>query len=885
MYIFFQKLVQPLSLFYPAFIFCILSCILPSIGYTQDILDKEISIDWNNISYQEAIEDINHKNGITFIYSADYLPTQRITLKLDHQTLRLILTEMFLSTNISYQVFANEIVLSNQPKKTKKYILNGKITDSSTGEELIGVNIWVKSLNSGASSNSYGFYSLPLPEGVYELQISYLGFKVFQKKVGLNRNQRLDFALEPYETQLEEITVTGKTHFENRNVEKLQMSSFSLSAKEIKQVPSLMGENDVIKTIQLLPGVQSGNEGSVGFFVRGGGADQNLILIDEAPVLNPSHFYGIFSIFNPAIIKDVEFSKGGISSKYGGRLSSVLDVRLKEGNYKKFGFSGGIGSISTNLLIEGPINKGKGSYVFAGRRTYADLLVKSIPNQNISGNSLYFYDFNGKIDYKFNQKNKVSISSYFGNDKFGFQDFYGVNWGNQTISARWNHIFSPKLFSNLTLYTSFFRTKSLVNLVENFGYRTKYNVRNIGAKYNFSYYINAKNFLDFGIDLNHHRYFFGEIVPLIKNSVINEEFIEPSYGIESGVYLSYTTELASKVGVNIGLRYSRFDNKGPGIGYIYDTEDVISPETSVNNIVDSVFYERKDYYNFYHGLEPRLSVRYLIDEQHAIKLSYNRTRQYVHQLSNTNVPSPIDMWAPVNKYIKPQIADQVALGLFRNFGGNMYEASIEAYYKLMQNQIDFKPLANLLLNNHLETEILSGNGKSMGLEFFLKKNKGKFTGWLSYTHSKAEREIFGINGNLPYPTSFDRLHDFSIFTNYRPNNFINISANWNYSSGQAYTFPVGKYEKDGFIVPFYTSRNGFRLPSVHRLDLSITFYRRMSPEHKNESSFNFSIYNVYNRKNTYAYIFRQSEVDRTKTEAVKLYLFTILPSFTYNFKF
>ncbi|MBT32288.1 MAG: hypothetical protein CMO01_21710 [Thalassobius sp.] len=869
-----------LILIIQAFILSLITC-----SYTlqaQNILDRTASIQLNTSDQNTAIKLIEKQYNTTIIYSSDILPDITYQANFKSISLNELFKHFYDGKNITWKEKNNSIVLA---KSQQFYTLNGKITDIESGEELIGVGMLIKGTATGVTSNLYGFYSLTLPKGKYNLYISYLGYNIKEKTINLDHNQRIDFTLKPNNFQLEEILVTDKESEEDLNISGLQTGTFSLKKNIAKQMPSFFGENDPIKALHLLPGVQSGTEGSTGLFVRGGGADQNLILIDEAPVLNPSHFFNFFSIFNTDILKEIDFSKGAMPAMYGTRLSSVLDVRMREGNYHDFGVSGGIGTLSTKIAAEGPIKKGSSSFIVSGRRTYTDLFVKAVPNNSLNANALYFYDLNLKLDAKLSKKNKISLSSYLGRDRFGFSDIYDVTWGNQTASLRWNSIISKKLFLNSTAYWSFFRTRSNVGLQEEFAYSSRYNVRQYGFKQNMSWYIDPNHQVDFGYDVSRQRFFFGEIQPLTENSLINPRQISPSYTRELAAYVSYQQEIADKLAIVFGIRYSQYDNTGKGVLYIYDTDDVVSESTTTDNIIDTVEYKRGERYNTFSGLEPRVSLRYFLTSKSSIKMAYHRTRQYINLLSNTNVPSPVDMWAPVNPYIEPQIGDQYSIGYFRNFKNNTYEFSLEGYYKNMRNQIDFKPQANLLLNDHLETEILKGDARAYGMELFFRKKKGQFTGWISYTLSKAVRDIPGINNDNPYPTSYDRRHNISIVSNYKVNKHVDISANWVFSSGIAYSFPVGKYEKDQFIVPYYTSRNGFRLPPVHRLDVSATFYRKMSADMKNESSFNFSIYNLYSRKNTYAYIFRQSDEDRTKTEAVKLYLFTLLPSFTYNFKF
>lgn len=845
----------------------------------QGVLQRKVTGEWEQASCRQVLEDLRVQTKVNFIYGHSYLPDTTYSFAFRSATLGHVLKQVLEGTCLEYLVLGNEIVL--RKKEEERYTLSGKVVDAVTGEELTGVAIFARKLKKGTVTNIFGLFSLTLPAGDYLLEVSSIGYQTRQLEVALKVEQRLDLQLQPTDLQLEEVLVTGNR--EETYVEQLQVHSLKLSPELTRQVPAFLGEADVVKTLQLLPGVQSGSEGNAGFFVRGGGADQNLVLIDGAPVFSSSHF-GFFSVFNPDIVKSIEFSRGSIPAHFGGRLSSVLSVNMREGNQQNFSFSGGIGSLSTRATVEGPLLKGKASFLLSGRRTYADLLFNSLPNDDLAVNRLYFYDLNAKLDYRPDQNNRLSLSLYNGRDQLGYKDFFNTSWGNQAGSLRWSHIFNPRIFSNLTLYTSYFRARSTVNLQEAFSYFTRYNLRNIGLKQIFNYYPGPDLELDFGVEFNYHRFFYGEIQPLAPNSIVQEEALQPGYAVESAVFGSMDLNLTDRLKAYAGLRYSRFDNLGPARVNLYNIPDGSSGFEEAF-IVDSLLYRSGEIVNTWEGLEPRLALRYLVASSTSLKASYSKTRQYINQLSNTNTPSPVDMWAPANRYIRPQIGDQFSLGVFKSFMDGKVEGSLEGYYKLMQNQTEFKPLASLVLNNNLETELLQGNGTSYGVELLLRKLKGKTTGWVSYTLSRSELEVNGINFNRPYPASFDRRHNMAVVLNYRANPQLQVAANWVYSSGVAYTFPVGKYEKNGLLVPFYTSRNDFRLPPVHRLDLSVTFFRKMKPDSKNESSFNFSVYNAYYRKNTYAYIFRQSRADSSRTEVVKLYLFAIIPSFTYNFKF
>ncbi|GAB4330302.1 MAG: TonB-dependent receptor [Flammeovirgaceae bacterium] len=850
----------------------------------EDFSNKRLSIKFDSVSLPEALDKLGRRTGMVMFYSADLLPKNKIiNANYTKLPLTFVLQDLLIGTGMEFNIEGRDIIIK---KSDVKFTVRGRVADMETGEDLLGATIIHSATGAGLITNQYGFYSITLPSGANSLSFSYVGYKTEEFIFKLMSDTTINILLEPQDKILDEVVVYAENN-QYANLQKLE-SSFKLNADFVRDAPAFLGEEDLIKAFQLLPGIQSGVEGQSGLFIRGGGGDQNLILMDDAPIFAVSHIFGLFSVFNPDVVKDVEIFKGGISAKYGGRLSSVVDVKLKEGNKNQRVVSGSLGSIASRLTIEQPLSKnGKGACVISGRRSYMDLLLKAIPdNEEIFTNSLYFYDANLKANYLFNDRNKLSVSAYLGRDVTGVPKVLSNSWGNEAISVRWNHVYNPKLFSNATAYLTHFSAKSLVNFVEKYGYSTRYSLRNFGLKNDLSYYPNPNLKIDFGGEVVYHRYLFGEIIPYLKEgSSIEPRSLKPFYAFENSFYAHADYNFNDRILLSAGLRYSYFAHIGKGKKYIYNIDDVISPESSEENIVGEKNYNTAESIHSYRGLEPRVSLRFLVKKNSAIKISYNRTRQYLHQLSTTNTPSPYDMWTPVNSYIKPQIADQIALGFFHNFQENVWETSIEGFYKEMMNQIDFKPAAQLILNDHLETEILKGTGKAYGLEILFKKQKGKTTGWISYYLARTEKKINGINQNKAYPTSFDRLHNFSFVINHQFDKRVTLSANWVFSSGVAYTFPVAKYEQDGFLIPYYTDRNSYRLPSNHRLDLSLTFFRSMTPDKKNESSFNFSIYNVYARKNTYAYIFRQNKDDRTKTEAVKLYLFSIIPSFTYHFKF
>jgi len=754
----------------------------------------------------------------------------------------------------------------------EKATISGSITDVETGEELIGATVLVKELGSGTVANVYGFYSLTLPKGSYTIEYGYIGYITKTETIDLQADQLINLEMQPKGINIGTFEVVDERT--NENVESVEMSSTNLQMEAIKKIPALMGEVDVIKAIQMLPGVQTVGEGSSGFYVRGGGVDQNLILLDEAPVYNASHLLGFFSVFNSDAIKDVQLYKGGIPAEYGGRLSSVLDIRMKEGNSKGFHGSGGLGTISSRLMLEAPIAKKKGSFMIAGRRTYADVFLKLHPDTNIRKNKLYFYDLNLKANYKINDNNRVFLSGYFGRDVFGFGDEFGMNWGNQTATVRWNHVYTPKLFSNLTLiYSNFDYFLGSEDGAQAFSWNS--DIKDYTAKLDFSYFPSPKHTLRFGALSTYHNFNPGLVKGEGDETIFSQLQVPKSNAIESGLYVSNEHKISKRFSARYGLRWSVFQNVGPTTIYTFDDEF---------NATDTTDYASGDFYNTFQGLEPRVSMRYSMSDNSSIKASYNRTRQYVHLASNSTSSSPLDIWFPSSPNVKPQIADQVAAGYFLNLKDNSYELSAEMYYKWMKNSIDFKNHAQLLLNPQLEGELRFGNARAYGLELMVRKQEGKLSGWVSYTLARTERRIPEIDPDW-YPTKYDKTHDISVVASYQLNEQWSFGGAWVYSTGAAVTLPTGRFEYQGVIVPVYSTRNGERMPSFHRLDLSATWDFKQKEGKKWDGELVFSVYNAYMRKNAFQINFREDPDNAGQTIAEKTYLFGIVPAITYNFKF
>ncbi|GGE54023.1 TonB-dependent receptor-like protein [Pedobacter psychrotolerans] len=752
-----------------------------------------------------------------------------------------------------------------------KFTLSGTIRDGSSGETLIGATVKISGpANAGTLTNNYGYFALTQTEGTYTVTISYTGFVPITKSINLNKDTKLNEELKST-NDLAEVTVNANNR-KNENVKSAQMGLERIDMKSLNSIPVLLGEKDVLKTIQLLPGVKSGGEGNTGFYVRGGAADQNLIILDEAVVYNSSHLLGFFSTFNADAIKDVSLYKGGMPAQYGGRLSSVLDVKMDDGNNKEFKFQGGIGLIASRLKAEGPIVKDRGSFMVSFRRTYIDLFLRASPDSSINGSTLNFYDINAKANYKINDKNTIYISGYFGKDNIGVKDLFENNWGNVTTTIRLNHIFNDRLFSNTSLiYNNYNYTVKLLNDVTNF--KATSLVRDFNFKEDFQYFSNQHT-LRFGLNATHHRISPIDITTTSEESQVNPLAQEKRYGLESAAYVSDEWAVNDKLNFLYGVRLAAFSLLGPGNFSEYDAEGNINQTDQVSN---GKFY--KNYFN----LEPRFSVSYLFNERNSVKASYNRNTQNIHILTNATSSSPTDQYVLSSNNIKPEIADQVALGYFKNLDENNYELSGEVYYKWMQNQIDYKNAAQLLANSNVESELLYGTGRAYGLELFFKKKFGKLNGWVGYTLSRTERKFAQLNNGNYFPARQDRTHDVSVVGIYNLNQRWTFSSSFIYSTGNAVTFPAGKYVVGGQTVYYYTERNAGRMPYNMRLDLSATLEGKRKGRF--QSSWNFGVYNALNRKNPYSIEFINDPNEPGKTAAEQTSLFGIIPSITWNFKF
>ena len=778
--------------------------------------------------------------------------------------------------------FASLLLIISSFVHAQDYTINGYVKDAANGEAMFGATVFIKELGAGQVTNAYGFYSVTIPKGVYNIEFRFTGYETLVKSIDLTKNERIDIELKEAELELEEVVVTAEA--ENANVTTVEMSVERLDIKTIQRMPALLGEVDVIRSIQLLPGVSTVGEGASGFNVRGGSVGQNLVLLDQAPVYNSSHLFGLFSVFNPDAVSDVELYKGGIPAQFGGRISSILDVKMKEGNVKNFEGSGGVGLIFSRLAIEAPIVKDKASFILAARRSYIDVLAAPLLNDE----TLFFYDLTAKANYDIDERNKIFLSGYFGRDRFEFDANQGFSWGNQTSTLRWNHLINDRLFLNLTgIYSNYDYQLSFADRdTDSFSWDSA--IETINFKPEFTYFINPKNELTFGLDVVNYNFAPADAIA-VSGGEGTDIGLENKHGFEASVFVANKQEINSKVSLEYGLRFSSFFYLGPT--EIFEFGD--APAGERRPVIGQTDVEGNDVIEDFFNLEPRISFRYQLNPSASIKASYNRMVQYIHLLSNTTASIPLDVWTPSTNNIDPQIGDQFALGYFRNFNNNKIEASIEAYYRDTRNQLDYIDGADLLLNRFLEGDILSGEGRAYGLELMVKKNGGKINGWASYTLGRTELQIEGINQGEWYPTRFDQPHNLKVVGFYEMNERMTFSTNFTLTSGTPATFPSSRYSIQGFTIPHsdQQGRNDVRIPTYHRLDLSLTLYAKKENRRGDRNFWVFSLYNLYARENPFSIYFNTSDQtpmpgSLVNTEATQFsVLGSVLPSISYNFKF
>ncbi|MDT0607238.1 TonB-dependent receptor [Croceitalea rosinachiae] len=777
----------------------------------------------------------------------------------------------------------------------QRYTISGTVSEVVSNETMIGVTVAITELKTGTTTNEYGFYSLTLPKGDYELVVSYLGYTDIKQSLFLDSDKKLNFKMVEKAEALEEVVVTED--IERVDIRKPQMSVNALKVQTIKKIPVVLGEADVIKSLLLLPGVTSAGEASSGFNVRGGAADQNLILLDEATIFNSSHLFGFFSVFNPDAIKDIKLFKGGIPSRYGGRVSSVLEIFQREGNSKETKVTGGIGAVASRLLVEGPIIKDKTAFLAGGRASYAHLFL---PLFDIN-NKAYFYDVNTKISHKVNENNSIFLSGYFGRDLFSVNDSFVNVYGNAVGNFRWNHLFSDKLFSNLSLiYSDYFYGLEL----DFVGFEWDSGIQNFNLKYDLKHYLNDKLQINYGLNNIYYVFNPGKIKPNREDSGILEDQLTKKYANEAAVYLDVEQKITNNLSVNYGLRVSMFNRLGQDELFVYENDQPVLFEPfqliyREATPIDTINPGRSSNLSTFTNLEPRVSMAYTINDNNSVKASYTRLAQYLHLLSNTSSPTPLDVWTPSGPFIEPQLLDQYALGYFRNINNGEYSLEMEGFYKDIQNRIDYIDGANLIANDAIEQVILNGKARAYGLEFLLRKNEGRFQGWLAYTLSKSEQRTPGreqiedngspnlepgINFGEWYNTPFDKTHDIALYGNYQLNENWSFNSNFIFQTGQPTNYPLGQFEFQGLVIPFFGLRNQTRLPDYHRLDIAATFQPKKNKNRNFQSEWVFSVYNVYNRMNAASINFRQNQ-DTGRNEAIRTSIFGIVPSLTYNFKF
>lgn len=768
----------------------------------------------------------------------------------------------------------------------QNFTLSGTITDGASNETLIGATVYVVEKQMGAAANEYGFYSLTLPAGTYTVKFSYVGFGDITETVELNGNVRRNIAMSSDENRIEEVVVgdnTGKV-----NIRKPEMSVNKLTVAEIKRIPVVLGETDILKSILQLPGVTNAGEGAGGFNVRGGAADQNLILLDEATVYNSSHLFGFFSVFNADAIKDLKLYKGGIPARFGGRVSSVLDIYQKEGNSNAFHGTGGIGLISSRLMAEGPLKKDIGSFLVAGRASYAHLFLKLTDNDN----SAYFYDLNAKFSYKLGESDNLYLSGYFGRDLLEISDSFNNQYGNSIFNLRWNHLFSDKLFTNLSAIYSDYYYGITLNFI---GLQWDSNIRNFNLKYDFKHYLSGGTRLFYGVNAIYYDFNPGTVSPTDESSAVNYRQLEKKKAFEPALYIEAEQDWGEHITVNYGFRYSMFYRLGGQNLNVYDGRPVtFNSDLGIYEKADPIgtrYYKSSETISDFANLEPRASIAYEITPTQSVKASYNRMSQYLHLISNTSSPTPLDVWAPSDNWLKPQILDQYALGYFRNFKDDAYSLETELFYKTMKNRVDYIDGADLIGNDAIEQVVLPGRARAYGWEVLLRKNKGKLNGWISYTLSRSEQQTKGMASSDPgindgqwYKTGYDKLHNLAVTASYQFTKKWSFGGNFVLQSGQPATFPNGQYEYQGIIIPSFGLRNEDRVPAYHHLDLSATYVPKPDKKKGWQGEWVFSVYNVYNRMNAASITFRQNE-NTAANEAVRLSIFGIIPSVTYNFKF
>ncbi len=874
-------------------------------AFPQTTLHEECTVNKKITVVEDLLNHIQEQTGVSFSYNSQLIdPYKKITLQAGTYTIEKVLHHIFDRQGIEFILKGEQIILVPATFSTTPVSLEGIIKDSSSLLPLTGVIVSFPEIRQTVVTNNEGHFSVLLRPGPQSIRFSLLGYETSERNILITSDTSLTVSLNVKDYKLEEVLV--QDHLQRNPVRDLKTGNERLNIKHVESMPAMFGEADILKSLQMLPGIQSAGEGLSGLLVRGGSADQTLVMLNNATIYSPAHFLGFFSVFNPDAIEDVEIYKGGVPARWGGRLSSIINNNMKTGNSEKFSMQGGIGLISSRLSVEGPLLKNKASFLLSGRRTYFDLLMKAVPDNQVQATTLYFYDLNGAVYYQPDKKNKFSLYSYSGDDVARFYDFIKVKWGNRIISGEWLHSFNSRLLLSSSFHYSQYQYGFQINLEDEVDYEWSSKLKEHTLRLDLDYNLNNKNQLNFGYNAS-RRVFYPVYYRLEENNTsFGNIMLDEKNVLEHALYIQNEHQITKRLSFLYGLRYSFFHNMGPGRVFKY-TEGL---EKRIETISDTVYFSTNEIYNTYHGAEPRITGNYSLTDNSAFKFSYNRMQQFTQVASTATASLPQDRWIPSDIYLKPQTGDQWSMGYFRNLPQNSIDFSAELYYKVMQNQIDFKDGITLVgnvtdqnadvhLNNALETQLLSGKAWSYGTELMVRKNKGSFTGWISYTYSRTRRQIKGINNGKVYSPRYDRPHDLSIVGSYKFNKRLEVAGNWVYTSGSAVTLPEGKYTFEGKQFPYYNPefRNNHRLPDYHRLDLSLTLHNRKNDERRWKSNWTFSLYNTYMRKNPLFIQFievinndpniDENEVDQIYTKdlkGVKIY-FSLIPAISYNFRF
>jgi len=881
--------------------------------YGQGLSQIQINQNYQGQDLATVLRSLEDQHGIRFFFNSDWLEGKQVSIALVNASLEQFLKSVLLSEGLSYVVYDDYTVLILNERPPAEYFVpptqqedapaiqigdpsladpakqvrvTGRVKDASNEEYIVGARVYIDKLKTGTVTDVNGNYSLDLLPGKYEVTFSFVGLQDEQRVLQVYSTGNFDMELFEAPVELEGLVIQGEA--DDANISGAQMGRTKLTVLTLKKMPALLGEVDVVRSITMLPGVNTVGEGATGFNVRGGGIDQNLILLDEAPIFNSSHLFGFFSVFNPDAVKDVNLIKGGIPAQYGGRLSSLLDVRMKEGNSKQFEVSGGVGAIFSRLTVEGPIKKDKASFIVSGRRSYIDVLAQPFLNDDLSGSAFNFYDLTLKTNYNINEKNRIFLSGYFGRDNFDVPNVFKFNWGNATTSFRWNHLFNDRLFSNLTVFYSNYDYQLGFGEDDNtFDWDSK--IVNYSIKPEFSYYVNPDNLLTFGGQTILYDFEPGNAVSQ-NTGEVTDISLDHKYALESSLYLGNEQTVNEKLTLQYGLRFSHFNYMGEGTAYEFAEAE--EPATRREPISEREF-DQWESIQTYSNFEPRLSFKYQLNSFSSIKGSYNRTAQYIHLVSNTTAATPLDVWTPSTNNVKPAIADQWVLGYFRNFKENTWETSAEVYYKDYTDLVEYIDGADLLLNEFLEGDLISAQGRAYGLELYVKKKQGQFTGWAAYTLARSEVQANGINNDQWYPNRFDQTHKLNVVGFYEYNKKWTFSANFTLVSGTPATFPTDRFEHQGYAIPYNArnDRNNVRIPVYHRLDISATMQGKRREGKRNQDYWVFSIYNLYSKRNPFSIYFNPEADRRTvgqpiNTEATRLSIIgNFIPSVSYNFKF